>query len=91
MPSMTDNKELPSVTVSTSDTAVMYCLRSLHMWAARTVGVSLPDTRGVFVRWSPENRTVTLSFSTEEAEQLFLAKAQALLPAGSWSWTKLPE
>lgn len=76
------------LTVSTSDSAVAYCLGALHLWSV-PVG-ERPLSRET-VEWVPGKRTITLIFPSAATEQQFLTKATELLPTGSWSWSRLHE
>ena len=78
-----------SLTISTSDVAVAYCLGALHLWAVRPA--DRPERSRDLVEWVPGQRKIKLAFPNDDAEKRFLAKAEELLPAGSWSWSKLDE
>jgi hypothetical protein len=44
-----------------------------------------------FLEWGPEERKLKLMFPSEESEQRLVAKADQLLSAGSWSWSRCDE
>jgi hypothetical protein len=87
---MDEAPELSSITVSTADYGVMYCLGALRRWATR--GVRDPERRPIdrALHWRPGHFEAVFYFPTPELEEVFLSKAKELLPATSWSWTKVP-
>jgi hypothetical protein len=87
---MADDPNQIALTVTTSDAAVAYCLGALHLWSLYPKAA--PERRRMeFVEWGPERRKLKLVFPSDESEQRFIAKADELLPAGTWSWSKFDE
>ena len=76
--------------VTTDDLAMMYCLGALRRWA--TAGIKDPQLRpnDRVLEWRPGAYKAVFHFATPKHEADFLAKAEALLPADAWSWTKDP-
>jgi hypothetical protein len=76
-----------SVTCSTKDLAVVYCLRALcqfvHHGKDRYSQIGLGGTKEK--DWLAADRKITLRFSDQKYRDAFLSEATRLLPKGSWS------
>jgi hypothetical protein len=87
---MDERSELSSLTVSTADKGVLYCLGALRRWAMRTVRADAQKQPKDRLHFQPGRYEAVFYFTTPEMEEKFLTKATELLPKGSWSWTKMP-
>jgi hypothetical protein len=87
---MAEDRNHIALTVTTSDAAVAYCLGALHLWSLHPEAAPA-ERRMEFLEWGPEERKLKLMFPSEESEQRFVAKADQLLSAGSWSWSRCDE
>jgi hypothetical protein len=74
-----------SVTISSTDLAVINCLRSLAQYSQRAGNNRIPWGGTKDEDWERDQHKVTFRFSTPEYRIGFLAEARRLLPTTLWS------
>jgi len=77
-----------SITVHTTDLAVLYCLRALVDYAQKTGNTRIPWGGASKENWARNNQNVKFYFSQPDYREYFIEEAIRVLPKGSWSKTK---
>ena len=78
------NKYHYSVTMHTSDEAVLHCLRALSQYAQRNGNVRIPWGGTSKDNWILHNHCVTFRFSKPEYRKIFIKEVSCLLPKALW-------
>jgi hypothetical protein len=73
-----------SVTVRTSEPAVLYCLRALADFSQKTGNTRIVWGGTRREDWERQHNQVSFHFSDPRYRQGFLMEANRLLPVGSW-------
>jgi len=73
-----------SVSIFTSDQAILYCLRALADYSQKSGNTRIVWGGTKRTDWEQNNRTVTFHFSDPSYRDILLATANRVLPAGSW-------
>lgn len=73
-----------SVTMRSSDLAVVNCLRASSQYSQRTGNNRVPWGGTKDVDWRRANERVTFRFSSSEHREFFLREVHRLLPLNLW-------
>jgi hypothetical protein len=73
-----------SITVYTSDPAVLYCLRALADYSQKTGNTRITWGGTKREDWEANNKTVKFHFSDPNYRTGFIEEATRVLPKGSW-------
>lgn len=74
-----------SVTCSTPDLAVVYCLRAIAEFSQKEINPRIAWGGTKDVDWQRDGQMVTFHFSRAQNRELFLKTAYRLLGRASWS------
>jgi len=77
-----------SITVYTSDLAVLYCLRALADYSQETGNTRIPWGGTTKEDWKRDKQCVTFRFSEPTYRSKFVEEASRILPNASWSKVK---
>jgi hypothetical protein len=75
-----------SITIQSSDLAVVYCLRALSAFSQKRGNKRIPWGGTKDAQWIRDGHRITLRFSSAEFRDDFISQLQRLLPLNLWSF-----
>ena len=73
-----------SLSITTDDLAVVYCLRALSKYSQKTGNNNIPWGGTNDRQWEKRAHSATFFFSSPDYREGFLSEATRLLPHGLW-------